>query len=226
VFEYQILDGPAPQVRFVGSPLHARNTFALEQYRYSGPECTIAAETGGIVLDGGACWGDSALYFGKLVGESGQVVAIEADAENVDTLHQNLVLNPDLASRVAVRQAALWRASGATVGQTGQGPAARLATESAGSVPTLSIDDVSRETGPPTFIKLDIEGSEPDALEGARKTLTSARPTLAVAAYHEPEHLWELLLQIRAIEPTYRFYLDHFTPYLEETILFASVRER
>jgi hypothetical protein len=52
----------------------------------------------------------------------------------------------------------------------------------------------------PTFIKLDVEGAEPEALIGGRQTITSHRPTLAVSAYHQPDHLWSLIHAIDALE--------------------------
>lgn len=36
-----------------------------------------------------------------------------------------------------------------------------------------------------TFIKMDIEGAEKDALYGAKKIIMSDKPTLAISAYHK-----------------------------------------
>lgn len=41
-------------------------------------------------------------------------------------------------------------------------------------VPTLTMDEMTKQFGLPTFIKIDIEGSEVDALRGAEKTLCSS----------------------------------------------------
>jgi FkbM family methyltransferase len=59
----------------------------------------------------------------------------------------------------------------------------------------------------PTYIKMDIEGSEPDALAGARRIVSEESPVLAISCYHRQEHLWEIPLQIHALNPGYRFYL-------------------
>jgi FkbM family methyltransferase len=64
-----------------------------------------------------------------------------------------------------------------------------------------------------TFLKLDIEGSEPDALAGAREVIVSNRPLIAVCVYHVQDHLWRLPLLIASLAPDYRFYLR---PYNEE----------
>jgi hypothetical protein len=49
----------------------------------------------------------------------------------------------------------------------------------------MSIDRASREFFPPNFIKLDIEGGEDMALEGARETLAVHRPKLIIEVHGE-----------------------------------------
>ena len=55
--------------------------FYLEQYSY---KHIIKANAGDFVIDGGACYGDTALYFSNLVGESGKVFAFEFVSENIE----------------------------------------------------------------------------------------------------------------------------------------------
>lgn len=59
----------------------------------------------------------------------------------------------------------------------------------------------------PTYIKMDIEGFEPDALLGARDTIRRCRPKLAVCVYHRGRHLWELPLLMKELQPQSRLYL-------------------
>jgi FkbM family methyltransferase len=59
----------------------------------------------------------------------------------------------------------------------------------------------------PTFIKMDIEGSELNALNGCRRMIASAKLDLAVSVYHVPDHLWKIPLLIRELRPGCRCYL-------------------
>jgi FkbM family methyltransferase len=65
--------------------------------------------------------------------------------------------------------------------------------ESAASiqVPVTSLDAATG--GDATFIKLEIEGAESEALHGARETIARNRPKMAIAMYHKPEDLETLL---------------------------------
>ena len=72
----------------------------------------------------------------------------------------------------------------------------------------------------PTLIKVDIEGAEMDFLHGASKTLERARPTLAIACYHDPEHIWSIFDFVRKVLPTHAVYLRHYTEGFAETDLF------
>jgi len=53
------------------------------------------------------------------------------------------------------------------------------------------------------FIKMDIEGSEMDALIGAQKTLKTLKPRLAIAVYHEYENAQECATIIKGIRSDY-----------------------
>jgi FkbM family methyltransferase len=59
----------------------------------------------------------------------------------------------------------------------------------------------------PTVIKMDVEGSEPDALVGARGLIERHRPGLAISVYHRPEHLWTIPLLLRSWLKGGRHYL-------------------
>lgn len=72
-----------------------------------------------------------------------------------------------------------------------------------------------------TFIKMDIEGSEMDALKGAKETIKKFKPKLAICIYHSAEDLWRIPLYIKELVPGYKIYVRHHTDLLYETVCYA-----
>lgn len=64
-----------------------------------------------------------------------------------------------------------------------------------------------------TYAKLDVEGAEKAAFEGMENTIRLFKPKLNVAAYHRSEDLFSLILQLKELNPEYKFYLRHH-PYI------------
>lgn len=75
-----------------------------------------------------------------------------------------------------------------------------------------------------TFIKMDIEGSELDALKGAEKTIRRCYPKLAICVYHKERDLVDIPNYIMSLENDtfyYKFYMRHHSVSLAETVLYA-----
>jgi FkbM family methyltransferase len=87
----------------------------------------------------------------------------------------------------------------------------------------VKFDDVfsEKERSEITYIKLDIEGAEPDALEGMKETITQYKPKLAICIYHRPMHLWQIPLYIHELNPEYKIYVRHHSNIIDETVLYA-----
>src|SRR5574344_775665 len=71
------------------------------------------------------------------------------------------------------------------------------------------------------YIKMDIEGAEPKALQGAEETIKRFRPTMAICIYHDPSHLFELINYINSLYLYYNFHLCHHSTYFPETVMYA-----
>jgi FkbM family methyltransferase len=79
----------------------------------------------------------------------------------------------------------------------------------------------------PTFIKMDIEGAEIDAIEGATETIRAQLPILAISAYHRQEHIWEIPLLIHSISQEYKFFLRRYHErILDDLVLYAIPNNR
>jgi FkbM family methyltransferase len=87
-------------------------------------------------------------------------------------------------------------------------------------IKTARLDDILNGEKA-TFIKMDIEGAELNALKGAEQTILKYRPKLAICIYHKPEDIWEIPAYILSLHKDYNFYLRHYSLYAGETVLYA-----
>lgn len=72
-----------------------------------------------------------------------------------------------------------------------------------------------------TYIKMDIEGAELAAIEGAKNTIMTCKPRLAVCVYHKKEDLITIPQAILAISPHYKLFLRQHLIYAHELVLYA-----
>lgn len=71
-----------------------------------------------------------------------------------------------------------------------------------------------------TFVKLDLEGVEVQALHGMRRHIVEDVPKLAVAVYHHPSDFWRVPEYILSLRSDYAVYLRHYTESWTETVAY------
>jgi len=74
-----------------------------------------------------------------------------------------------------------------------------------------------------TFIKMDIEGSEFQALLGAQNIIRAYKPKLAICVYHKHEDIWKLPVLIHEMVPEYKLFLRHHGQTYLDTVLYARI---
>lgn len=72
----------------------------------------------------------------------------------------------------------------------------------------------------PTFIKMDIEGGESEAIEGASNTILESHPRLAISVYHAAGDFWRIPQQVLSIRSDYEIKIRHYTESVYETVMF------
>lgn len=71
-----------------------------------------------------------------------------------------------------------------------------------------------------TFVKMDIEGAEYDAIEGAKETILKNHPKLAICIYHRKDDFWKIPELVLSIRNDYNIYLRHYSEGFSETVMF------
>ena len=87
-------------------------------------------------------------------------------------------------------------------------------------VQVVTLDDYVYDEKP-TFIKMDIEGAEMEALIGARRIIQTYKPKLAVCLYHKPQDLFEIPIYIKSLNEDYRLYIRQYANSRYETVCYA-----
>ncbi|MBX9699753.1 MAG: FkbM family methyltransferase [Acetobacteraceae bacterium] len=184
--------GPAPEASFPLQPWWERSfwepTVALAIRDHCRP--------GDTVFDVGSNAGALAMMMSRLVGPRGTVLAFEASPRIIDKTHHNLVKAG--CHNVTLFHKAVWHSTGALVNMAaGSHLNDRIEEAATGmSVRTVALDDLAAAGDfRPSFIKMDIEGAEFDALRGASRLLREVRPILALEQSPEDMRCHALLTE-------------------------------
>jgi FkbM family methyltransferase len=184
------------------------------------------------VLDIGGCWGDTALYFSHKTGVKGNVYSFEFIPDNIKLFNINLAFNPHLNSNIELVQQPVSNKSNDIIYFKDNGPGSKVMFEpfegQTGTAKTISIDDFVKiqKLQKVDFIKMDIEGAEPVALEGAIETIRRFRPKLAIAIYHSMSDFATIPNWILDLNLDYEIFIGHYTIHAEETICFAQIKSK
>jgi len=173
-----------------------------------------------IFIDGGAYDGDTLKSFLLKTDSCQKYCAFEPDSSNYEKL-ATFVSQNNLAF-VETIQSGLWNCEDVLYFQGNDGTSSAISQTGQIKINVRSIDSLELAV---TFIKMDIEGAELEALKGASETIRKYKPKLAISLYHHPQHLTEIPLFIKSLYPEYKFYLRIHSFYSRELILYAIARD-
>lgn len=170
----------------------------------------------------GVSVGEMASVFDR-VGKVDELVCFEPDPAQFGLTAEYVSANRDrLARRVTAIPCAVYSHEAIepfTYSDTSFG--SRILASGEFRIQCVSIDHVLPGFDP-TFIGMDVEGAELEALKGAEQTIRASRPDLGICVYHSPCHLWEIPLHLHGLGVGYRLYLRNYTSLTGETVLYAA----
>lgn len=176
-----------------------------------------------VFVDGGCYDGANSLRFIQWAGNAGKTVyAFEADERNAERCR--IALEQIDGAECHLVAKGMWSCDTLLNFCSKANEASGLAENGHQRIPVTSLESAVKEKV--TFIKMDIEGAEYEALKGAKNIISDYHPKLAISVYHKTEDIWELPQLILSFYPDYTFYLRHYSLSGEETVLYAVAKEK
>lgn len=172
-------------------------------------------------VDAGCFDGFTTKAFFQWCQNEGYAYCFEPDQENIVTVQRTL---SNAAGKYELIEKALWSKT-TTLSMDAKGNFATSVAlpnknDNLPRVEAVALDDLL-EDQEITFIKMDIEGAEAEALRGARKIITEQKSKLAISIYHKPEDILTIPQLILEYNSNYKFYLRHYSFSDYDTVLYA-----
>lgn len=170
-----------------------------------------------IFVDGGAYIGDSSRRFLREYQKGGKykIFLWEPDKSNRDQIHKIL----RKSRRYEVIPYAMWSETAQLRFSNAGSGTSRVEKE--GILVNADSIDNQMKGKKVTFIKMDIEGAEIEALKGAEKIIKKQKPKLAICIYHKYSHLYQIPLMIKEMVPEYKIYIRQHSDTASETVVYA-----
>lgn len=169
-----------------------------------------------VFVDCGAFDGDTVISFIQKTKEKySKIYAFEPDKNNIEKLKKNMAP----FNHIEIIEKGCFSSKNTLFFNDGQGVASFIANQGNIKIEVDTVDHIVSDKV--TFIKMDIEGSELEALKGAQNTIISNTPRLAISLYHKPEDFYTIPQYIYALNEKYKFYLRHYGLFSAELVLYA-----
>lgn len=167
-----------------------------------------------VFIDGGAFDGETTSFFTGLYPGYDQVYLFEPNERSMEVARKKL----KQLSNINFFQTGLWDKTTTLHFDNSLGSASKLTDDGSIAIDVVSIDEVVNAKV--DFIKLDIEGAEFNALQGAKRIIRRDKPTLAVCVYHAQDDFLRIPELLKTYNPGYKIYLRHYTQGVFETVMY------
>lgn len=180
-------------------------------------------------VDCGSYTGDTILKFCDIVKKYKEIWGFELDKDNFDQMISNL---KNIDGSIHLHNCGVWNENcvldyghGSSTNEPSSGISLYKTEPSANNLiqqaQVKRLDDVLKSRNV-TYIKMDVEGAEMNALLGAEHIIRTQRPRLSVCVYHKVSDFWQIPLLLNKFNHEYKFVLRHYSKTsCEETVLYA-----
>ncbi|WP_217270531.1 FkbM family methyltransferase [Janthinobacterium psychrotolerans] len=174
--------------------------------------------SGEVFVDAGGFDGDTTEIFCDRYPDYQHVFLFEPSAKNMQAAKIRLTQRRDISfveQGISDQAGTLWFNPDA-------GSASAVSSAGASSIEVTTLD--AALTQPVSFIKMDLEGWEMQALAGAQRHIREDHPKLAISVYHNASDFHRIPDYIATLRQDYDLYLRHYTQGWSETIMFFVPR--
>lgn len=173
------------------------------------------------IINGGSYDGDTIKILNSKIGKVDSIICFEPELDNYRLLTRYIRNASDrLATNIVAFPCGLFSESKQLRFNQGKKNNSVISDGGNGLIQCVALDDAI-PTFKPTFINMDIEGAEVEALKGAKNIILKNKPDLAICVYHCPNHIWEIPLFLDELRLNYKFYLRNYSGYTNDTVLYA-----
>ena len=187
-----------------------------------------------VIIEGGTCFGDVTLKLLPLLGGQGILYSFDPCYGEVVRSGSNthILQQMNLAAacgKLLVHEKALWHRVEQLFFSADGNFSQRQIRESGIKIEATSLDAFCSETGVQNidFIKLDIEGAEPNFLQGGMNMIKRSRPSMSISIYHGGDQIVTIPQFLMAELVDYEFEIGHHSnsPW-HESVLYAIPKEK
>lgn len=172
-----------------------------------------------VFVDGGAFIGDTAIEMNRSFSTQCKIYSYELDCRNAEEAYKNWEIENIKNAELRLKGLSNENKRVSIVSNGNSSHISDSGDDESLMVELVKLDDDLKEAV--TFIKLDIEGAEKDAICGMQQHIRESHPKLAICVYHLPDDIWAISELIHSLDRTYQFSLRHYTDMEWETVLYA-----
>lgn len=173
-----------------------------------------------VFVDCGAFTGDTIIEFidslkKQNINAYKKIYAFECDGKNIKKMKETIA-----NENIAIIERGCWSEKTVLRFADGNGANSQLGNVGETLVAVDTIDNIVLNDVV-TFIKMEIEGSELEALKGAKNTISKFKPKLAICVYHKKDDMILIPKYIKSLNSDYKFYLRNYSSNGCEIVLYA-----
>ena len=211
------------QGRISGNQDYFSICYAPDQYY---PKDLMEFSTDEVMVELGSNNGDTLLGFLQHCPQFKRIYCFEPDKNCIPLLEKIKQSQKEYVNKIIIEQKGAWSNTttlyfsleGNVI--AGNGHLVSNMSHATETINVVAIDDVISE--PITYMKMDIEGCELEALHGAEKQIIENKPMLAICVYHKMNDFTDIWSYLKHLNPDYKFYLRQHNKFsATETVLYA-----